>query len=842
MGRFHLFCQMIKQLALFLTVVAILFAAGGCTSKRSSKPRILVFTKTTGFRHTSIADGKAAILKLGQENDFDVDTTENANVFTEDSLKKYAAVVFLNTSDNTDSLLDNYQENAFERYIQAGGGFVGVHAATDTEYQWGWFRRLVGANFMSHPEPQEATLNVVDRTHVSTKHLPELWKRKDEWYNFKNISPDLKVLIKIDEQSYKGGANHNDHPIAWYHEYDGGRAFYTALGHTEASYTEPDFLKHLLGGIQYAIGDNDSPDFAKVHTPLTPEESRFTKTTLSEGSFFEPTELTVLPNLDILIVQRRGEVLYFNSKDSSLSQAAKLNVYFETETKDVNAEEGLLGIQADPDFANNHFVYLYYSPVDTSVNRLSRFKFENGKLDTASEKVVLQFYSQRNICCHTGGSIAFGKDHTLFLSTGDNSTPFDEPRQKYVSSGYGPLDDRPGHQQYDARRSSSNTNDLRGKILRILIQPDGSYKIPDGNLFKPGTPKTKPEIFVMGLRNPYRISADKHSGFLYWGEVGPDANRDSMDVRGPMGYDEVNQARNAGYFGWPLFVGNNYPYREFNYGTGKTGTAFDPAKPVNNSRNNTGLEQLPALQPPFIYYPYRQSKEFPQLGSGGRNAMAGPVYYTADYPEATRLPEYYNGKLIIYEWIRGWIKAVTLLPNGDLDKIEPFMPSTKLHSLIDMEVGPDGKLYFLEYGTGWFTKNPDAALSRVDYNNSKIAPPAKPVTAATEIKPAVDSAGHKQVDVKELELAKGRELMESLDCKACHQLDKKSVGPSFFDVSKKYQKDKKAEDYLSGKIINGGGGVWGETAMAAHPALKKNDADLIVRWILSLENSTAVKK
>ncbi|HTE34494.1 MAG TPA: ThuA domain-containing protein, partial [Chryseolinea sp.] len=250
MARFHLFCQMIKQLALFVIVVAILFAAGGCTNKRSSKPRVLVFTKTTGFRHTSIADGKAAIMKLGQENDFDVDTTENASVFTEDSLKKYAAVVFLNTSDNTDSLLDNYQENAFERYIQAGGGFVGVHAATDTEYQWGWFRRLVGANFMSHPEPQEATLNVVDRTHVSTKHLPELWKRKDEWYNFKNISPDLKVLIKIDEQSYKGGANHNDHPIAWYHEYDGGRAFYTALGHTEASYTEPNFLKHLLGGLQ----------------------------------------------------------------------------------------------------------------------------------------------------------------------------------------------------------------------------------------------------------------------------------------------------------------------------------------------------------------------------------------------------------------------------------------------------------------------------------------------------------------------------------------------------------------------------------------------------------------
>ena len=141
----------------------------------------------------------------------------------------------------------NYQENAFERYIQAGGGFVGIHAATDAEYQWGWYTRLVGAHFLSHPEQQEAVLNVVDKNHISTKHLPDPWKRKDEWYNFKQLNKDVNVLIKIDEKSYKGGANGDNHPMAWYHEYDGGRAFYTALGHVDESYQEENFLKHILG-------------------------------------------------------------------------------------------------------------------------------------------------------------------------------------------------------------------------------------------------------------------------------------------------------------------------------------------------------------------------------------------------------------------------------------------------------------------------------------------------------------------------------------------------------------------------------------------------------------------
>ncbi|QNK64281.1 ThuA domain-containing protein [Pedobacter sp. PAMC26386] len=217
----------------------------------SGKPRILVFSKTAGFRHSSIPNGKAAILKLGKEHGFEVDTTENASYFNEASLKKYAAVIFLQTTGN---ILNNDQKAAFEKYIKAGGGFAGIHAATDTEYEWPWYGKLVGAYFVSHPAQQEATLNVVERSHISTKNLPAVWKRKDEWYNFRNLDSTLKVLITIDEKSYQGGINGAIHPMAWYHEYDGGRAWYTELGHTEESYTDQKYLGHLLGGIQYAIG------------------------------------------------------------------------------------------------------------------------------------------------------------------------------------------------------------------------------------------------------------------------------------------------------------------------------------------------------------------------------------------------------------------------------------------------------------------------------------------------------------------------------------------------------------------------------------------------------------
>jgi type 1 glutamine amidotransferase len=231
-----------------LLIISLLILS---TLSIAAKPKVLVFSKTKGWHHTSIPAGIAAIMKLGKKNNFDVDTTTNSEKFTSANLKQYAAVIFLNT---TGDVLNDTQQGEFEKYIRAGGGFVGVHSATDTEYDWPWYGNLVGAYFKSHPAQQMATFNVVDRNFIATKHLPAVWKRFDELYNFKWMAKDLHILITIDEKSYTGGTMGDNHPMSWYHEYDGGRAFYTALGHTDESYVDPLYLGHLLGGIKYAMG------------------------------------------------------------------------------------------------------------------------------------------------------------------------------------------------------------------------------------------------------------------------------------------------------------------------------------------------------------------------------------------------------------------------------------------------------------------------------------------------------------------------------------------------------------------------------------------------------------
>jgi glucose/arabinose dehydrogenase/cytochrome c551/c552/type 1 glutamine amidotransferase len=704
-------------------VVLLIFALvlGSCSNKRDGKPKVLVFSKTMGYKHASIPVGIAAIQKLGIENGFEVDTTKNGELFNEENLKQYSSTIFLSTTMN---VLNAKQEAAFERYIQAGGGYVGVHAATDTEYDWGWYNKLVGAQFLSHPAgTPEADFIIKDNNFIATKHFTDaVWHRADEIYNYKNINPDVNVLMTVDESTYEGGENGALHPFAWYHEFDGGRSFYTGAGHTDESYEEEAFLKHLLGGIQYAIGENLNLDYSKTRSQFPPDIDRFSKVVLSEGKFYEPTEMTVLPNNDVLIGQRHGEILRYNAETKALVEVAKLDVYDKTNTPGVNAEEGLMGLQKDPNYAENNWIYVFYAPIgDEEVNRLSRFKYTDGNFDLSSEQKIIDVYSQREICCHTGGSIAFGGDGLLYLSTGDNSTPFNEKDAQFVNDGYAPLNDLPGKRQYDARRSSGNTNDLRGKSLRIRVNEDGSYDIPEGNLFAKGTDKTRPEIYTMGHRNPYRISVDSKRGYVYWGDVGPDAREDKAN-RGPRGYDEMNQARGPGNFGWPLFVGDNKAYRDYDYATGESGPAFDPEKPINDSKNNTGLTELPPAQGAYVFYPYAETSEFPQVGTGGRNAMAGPTYYSDEYKGGGELPSYYDGKVIIYEWMRGWMMAIHLFEDGSFNKMEPFASDIDLSNLSDMEMSPDGRMYLLEYGSSWFSANDDSALSYIEFNEGNRPP------------------------------------------------------------------------------------------------------------------------
>jgi cytochrome c len=993
-----------------------MFSIHSCQQGGSSG-RVLVFSKTNGYRHASIEAGVEAIRQLGAEHGFEVETTEDSTFFTEENLQNFAAVVFLNTSGDP---LNNWQQADFQRFIEAGGGFVGVHGASATEYDWRWYGKLLGAFFDQHPEIQEAKVRVVDNTHPATKHLPAEWVKTDEWYNFRPVppadkvlvevpkpfgqpsekdslsrlvnnvvpaaawtyessqpflSPDVKVLLALDETSYKGGAHGTSHPIAWAQEYEGGRSFYTALGHTIESYSDENFLKHLLGGIQYAIGKGKL-DYSKAKTKRIPPEDRFVRTVLA-SNLDEPTEMAVFPNGQIIFIERKGAIKLYDPITDTVETVCHFPVYHES-------EEGMMGIQVDPNWKENKWIYLFYSVYDgpaTPVyvadgsyhqgryNRLSRFVFDGKMLHLNTEKILLTVPELIG-CCHTGGSIDFDSKGNLFLSTGDNTNPFE-------SEGYGPFDERPGRALWDAQKSSMNSNDLRGKILRITPQADGTYTVPDGNLFPKGTANTRPEIFVMGCRNPYRIVVDKKTDCLYWGDVGPDAGKDGPG-RGSKGYDFWGRACEAGFYGWPQFRGNHI-YYDYDFATKKSGGLFDPEHPINDSPFNTGLRELPPVKSPLIWYSYDESYEFPWLGTGGKNPMAGPVFHASDFekpsavrrPPSTIFPDYFENKFFIYEWMRHWIYVVTLDENGRYVQADPFLPSEKFSRPMDMAFGPDGALYMLEYGEVWVARNPDARLNRiefapgnrkpiarisaeplagslplkvrfnasqsVDYDkdalqyewilmdgkvrsstsafeytftqagiypvelrvtdshgamsrarteiNAGNAPPtvawklegnqtfyfdeneipyrldvndpedgnlAKGTLDPRRVKISIDylaegkdiaaiAMGHqtKESAAGSLKNAGGMLLIEKNDCKTCHDIDRKINGPSYSDISNRYFGSPQALQLLSEKVIKGGAGNWGETAMSAHPDLSQQDAEQIVRWILSIAGESS---
>lgn len=236
--------------SLFLCFLLLPSCDRGIPPEPPPLPRVLVFSKTVGFRHQSIPKGISAILSLASANRLEIDTTENSAAFNDANLAKYAAVVFLST---TGDVLDSTQQTAFQRFIREGGGFVGIHSAADTEYGWPWYGGLVGAYFQSHPAIQTAVIHRIDSGHPSTRGVPVVWTRTDEWYNFRsNPSASVTVLLRLDEATYSGGTMGANHPISWCRLYDGGRTWYSALGHTEESFSEPDFLRHIGGGILWA--------------------------------------------------------------------------------------------------------------------------------------------------------------------------------------------------------------------------------------------------------------------------------------------------------------------------------------------------------------------------------------------------------------------------------------------------------------------------------------------------------------------------------------------------------------------------------------------------------------
>jgi glucose/arabinose dehydrogenase len=467
-----------------------------------------------------------------------------------------------------------------------------------------------------------------------------------------------------------------------------------------------------------------------------PPDSEFEKVTLNDRPG-EPMDLAVLPDGRVLHVTRPGVVWLHDPTNGTNAIAAELDVY-------QHDEEGLQNVALDPDFERNRWVYLYYSPpLDTPTDdpstpdvnegdapfegtqadwdrfkgylQLSRFKFKRDRIDLSTEEKIIQVPVDRGICCHVGGDIVFDGDGNLYLSTGDDTNPFQ-------SGGYAPIDERPDRNPaFDAQRTSANTNDLRGKVLRITPKKGGGYAIPMGNLFAPGTPLAKPEIYAMGLRNPFRIELNRETGDLYVADYSPDAGV-ADPLRGPAGQGRWTIVREAANYGWPYCATAELPYVDYDFATGASGAPFDCDAPVNESPHNTGMTELPPVVQPDVWYSYGLSAEFPELETGGIGPMAGPALDLDEVrkgkpPKQQGLawPAYYDGVPLFHEWTRDYVKEFRLNAAGEVDEINPVLDSFVFDNPMDLEFGADGALYVLEYGDGFFSENPDAQLARVDW-------------------------------------------------------------------------------------------------------------------------------
>jgi cytochrome c len=468
-----------------------------------------------------------------------------------------------------------------------------------------------------------------------------------------------------------------------------------------------------------------------------PPDAQFDKVVLDQTPG-EPMDVAVLPDGRVLHVTRQGHVWLHDPSSGLKTLAAELDVY-------EHDEEGLQNVALDPNFAKNGLIYLYYSPpLNTPVDdpatptvnegdapffgtpadwerfrgviRLSRFKWDErrDRVDLGSEQQILDVPVDRGICCHVGGDIVFDAAGNLYLSTGDDTNPFQ-------SDGYTPIDERPGRNPaFDAQRTSANTNDLRGKVLRIKPTAGGGYTIPTGNLFPAGTASTRPEIYLMGLRNPFRIEYNTVEGELYVADYSPDAQQ-ANPLRGPAGQGKWFIATQAGNYGWPYCATAALPYIDYDFATGVSGAAFNCASPVNVSPNNTGRTALPAVTQPQVWYSYSASAEFPELETGGIGPMAGPAYQfdarTARAANATAWPAYYDNVPLFFEWTRDYIKEFRLdAGRTEVADINDVLASFDFQNPMDLEFGRNGSLYVLNYGNGFFGQNqPGAELVRVDF-------------------------------------------------------------------------------------------------------------------------------
>ncbi len=497
-----------------------------------------------------------------------------------------------------------------------------------------------------------------------------------------------------------------------------------------------------------------------------PKAADFRKVALVQSGMAQPIDLGVTSDGRVFIAEMQtGNIrLYQPGVAGTTIVGTVPNISY------VSQCDGLVGLELDPRFMQNGWLYVDYSRKVNGVARLflSRLTFANGRVDMASEKILLSF-ERHEPRSHGGGGLAFDAQGNLYLSTGDNTTPSG-------SDGYGAFDIRDS--ALDDERSSANTNDLRGKVLRIHPEADGSYSIPAGNLWEAIQPalslseaaKVRKEIFAMGFRNPFRIAAG-WDGNLYIADVGPVAASDNP-ARGPAGFDELDVATRAGFFGYPYCMADNRGYNRIAgiSGTNVTyGTPYDCAKAIdNNSPFNTGLKTLPAPVPASVWY-QAGHKDFPEMGSGPETAVMGPMYrYDPNLVSKVKFPPQFHGRLIFSDWSRGTHVTVAFPGPGKAARLTAFNVSDNSLDKSDVayEFGPEGALYVLQYSAFAYADN-NSALSRVEYTGV-VDPACFP--AGTEVR-----KGRRPAD----------RLSIRLDPDSEWQLPREASGADAFDASGK---------------------------------------------------------
>ena len=796
--------------------VACAGAAAAPEMAAAAEAKVLIYTGTVAHRHseainTGIGPLRDALTAAGIESDWEdcngygtvtgqcQHEDKNPRVFTAANLARYDAMFFFNAGGNdgrsgaAGPLWSASDREAIRGYVNQGGGIVANHLATDIgagEVSWDWWDGMgdsaIGSTMPGHPAaPQTANVRVSDRNHVASKDLPDEFAIADEFYMFhRSVRGTHHVLATLDENTpgFNPGnlAMGQDHPVAWCRDYDGGRVFATSLGHYGNLYTpvagQPsNLVKLLVGGVQWAAGvagaDNDCRGTVW---------NSFRRTTLA-------TDLNGPVSLDVATDGRvywteigapghtsNGRVRMY---DPATQQTA-LVATIPTRADALGAsEDGVLGMSLDPDFERNRFIYVYYSPrgegenwpnAGTGMvlghNVISRFELNAAGTAVVDEQEILRIPKVKvapngdggpegattNWPAHTGGAgMDFDVQGNLVVGVGDDVNPYDANRN------YSPIDQRYEH-RYDARNTAANTNDLRGKILRIKPRADAdgapgagrTYDIPAGNMFAPGTEKTRAEIYAMGFRNPFTVHADpKRPGVVVVGEYGPDAGTNSP-TRGPAGIIEWNHITKPGFYGWPFCTGDNSTantYFRFEFPNGPTGARFDCAlaQIPNESGFNTGLADLPGPAVPATIWHKRDGTTSPRFGiptaTGSQEPNSGPIYrYDPDNPSETKWPAYYDGSWIVYNRSMNWWTEAKLKSDDTLLGANPWIAPSTLGSgpasyALATRFGPDGALYAASWpGGGRGDQSGNGLLMRIDYVGDAEDTEGPTVTATVE--------------------------------------------------------------------------------------------------------------